>query len=68
MKRSSIDWYKASTWLAILTFCFAFYYGLHYMGWLEEFFGFILLGATGYFAYMSSVLVDEQKKAGRKND
>jgi len=68
MKRSSIDWYKASTWLIILTGCFGFYGLLYYMGWLEEFFGFILLGVTGYFAYMSSVLVDEQKKAGRKND
>lgn len=68
MKRSSIDWYKASTWLIILTGCFGFYGLLYYMGWLEEFFGLILLGVTGYFAYMSSVLVDEQKRGGRKND
>lgn len=68
MKRSSIDWYKASTWLIILTGCFGFYGLLYYMSWLEEFFGLILLGVTGYFAYMSSVLVDEQKRGGRKND
>ena len=68
MKRNSIDWFKASTWLIILTFCFGFWGLLTYLGWIEEFFGFILLVVTGYFAYMSSVLVDEQKKAGRKND
>lgn len=68
MKRSDIDWYKASTWLIILVFCFGFWGLLAYLGWIEEFFGFILLSVTGYFAYMSSVLVDEQKRGGRKND
>ena len=62
MKRSSIDWYKASAWLIILTGCFGFYGLLYYMGWLEEFFGFILTCGMGYFAYMSSVIVSEQKK------
>jgi len=62
MKRSSIDWYKASTWLIILTGCFGFYGLLYYMGWLEEFFGFILTCGMGYIAYMSSVIVYEQKK------
>ena len=68
MKGYRVNWFKASTWLIILTFCFGFWGLLTYLGWIEEFFGFILLSATGYFAYMSSVLVDEQKKAGRKND
>lgn len=68
MKRSDIDWYKASTWLIILVFCFGFWGLLTYLGLIEEFFGFILLCVTGYFAYMSSVLVDEQKRGGRKDD
>ena len=68
MKGYRVDWFKASTWLIILTFCFGFWGLLTYLGWIEEFFGFILLSATGYFAYMSSVLVGEQKKAERKND
>ena len=68
MKGSGIDWYKASTWLIILTGCFGFYGLLYYMGWLDEFFSFLFLLAAGTFAYQSSMLVDEQKRGGRKND
>ena len=68
MKGYRIDWFKASTWLIILTGCFVFYGLLYYMGWLEEFFGLIFLTAAGVFAYQSAMLVDEQKRARRKDD
>jgi len=68
MKRSSIDWGKASIWIIIIASCLGFYAFLFYMEWIEEFFGFILMCVMGYFAYMSSVLVDEQKRARRKDD
>tara|TARA_B100000927_G_scaffold201834_1_gene163440 strand:- start:2381 stop:2587 length:207 start_codon:yes stop_codon:yes gene_type:complete len=68
MKGTGIDWFKASTWFIIIAGCLGFYAFLYYMEWIEEFFGFILMCVMGYFAYMSSVIVDEQKRARRKDD
>ncbi len=68
MKGSRIDWYKASTWIIMIASCLGFYVFLYYMGWLQEFMGFIFMCGMGYFAYMSSVIVSEQKRAGREDD
>ena len=62
MKVNSINWSKASVWIAIILFCIMFWYGLIYMNWVKEFIAFILMCVMGYFAYMSSVIVSEQKE------
>lgn len=68
MKDNSINWSKASVWIAIILFCIMFWYGLIYMDLVNEFIGFIFLCGMGYFAYMSSVIVSEEKTSRKKND
>tara|TARA_Y100001972_G_C7397854_1_gene207202 strand:- start:49 stop:261 length:213 start_codon:yes stop_codon:yes gene_type:complete len=61
-----IDWFKVQVWLGILVLCLLFWYGIYMSGYLQHVIGFALVVLSGIFAWESTLIVDEQKRARRK--
>ena len=63
-----VDWLKLSVWTFMLLFCFGFWFGLFYMQWINQFLAFLIFVGAGIFAWESTMIVDEQKRARRRNE
>tara|TARA_B100000902_G_scaffold377998_1_gene410792 strand:- start:3036 stop:3254 length:219 start_codon:yes stop_codon:yes gene_type:complete len=66
MKRSDIDWTKLQIWLGMFALIGLFWYGVYLTGYLGHVIGFILMILSGFFAWESTMIVDERNKRRRK--
>ncbi len=55
------------SWVLIMLALSAFWIGVWYIGWLEELIGLCITILAGIFAWESTMIVEEQKQARRKN-
>tara|TARA_R100000081_G_C4772109_1_gene146217 strand:- start:211 stop:432 length:222 start_codon:yes stop_codon:yes gene_type:complete len=54
-------------WVFIMLALTAFWGAIWYFGWLEEVIGLCITILAGIFAWESTMIVEEQKQARRKN-
>ena len=66
MKRSDIDWTKLQIWLGMFALIGLFWYVVYLTGYLGHVIGFILMILSGFFAWESTMIVDERNKRRRK--